>query len=227
MGSFFDKMLQHLGEWLPELLAACLQTLYLTAAAFVIAIFCGMAVALLRISPLAPVRWLAIVYIEVGRGTPALVILFLIYFGLPSVLPALEFDSFTAAAIGLGLQGAAILAEIFRAGIEALDRGQREASLSLGLTPAQAMGYVILPQAIRIVLPPVGNYAIGLLKDTSIASIIAAPDLMLRAKDIASSSFLPMHLYVLAAILYFAMSYPLSLLMRQLERRMNVQSSPV
>jgi len=227
MGSFLDKMLLHLDEWLPELLVACLQTLYLTAAAFVIAILCGMAVALLRVSPLAPVRWLAIAFIEVGRGTPALVILFLIYFGLPSVLPALEFDSFTAAAIGLGLQGAAILAEIFRAGIEALDRGQREASLSLGLTPAQAMGYVILPQAIRVVLPPVGNYAIGLLKDTSIASIIAAPDLMLRAKDIASSSFLPMHLYVLAAILYFAMSYPLSLLMRQLERRMNVQSSPV
>ena len=88
------------------------------------------------------------------------------------------------------------------------------------------MGYVILPQAIRIVLPPVGNYAIGLLKDTSIASIIAAPDLMLRAKDIASSSFLPMHLYVLAAILYFAMSYPLSLLMRRLERRLNFRSSP-
>jgi His/Glu/Gln/Arg/opine family amino acid ABC transporter permease subunit len=226
MGWFLDKMAQNFAVWLPELLAACLQTLYLTAAAFLIAIVCGMAIALLRISGVAPLRWAAIVFIEIGRGTPALVILFLIYFGLPSVLPALEFDSFTAAAIGLGLQGAAILAEIFRAGIEALDRGQGEASLSLGLTPRQAMGYVILPQAIRIVLPPVGNYAIGLLKDTSIASIIAAPDLMLRAKDIASSSFLPMHLYVLAAILYFAMSYPLSLLMRRLERRLNFRSSP-
>ena len=226
MGWFLDKMAQNFAVWLPELLAACLQTLYLTAAAFLIAIVCGMAIALLRISGVAPLRWAAIVFIEIGRGTPALVILFLIYFGLPSVLPALEFDSFTAAAIGLGLQGAAILAEIFRAGIEALDRGQGEASLSLGLTPRQTMGYVILPQAIRIVLPPVGNYAIGLLKDTSIASIIAAPDLMLRAKDIASSSFLPMHLYVLAAILYFAMSYPLSLLMRRLERRLTFRSSP-
>ena len=225
MGWFLHTMGEKLGEWLPELLAACLQTLYLTAAAFLLAVVCGMAVALLRISTVMPLRWLAIGFIEIGRGTPALVILFLIYFGLPAVLPALEFDSFTAAAIGLGLQGAAILAEIFRAGIEALDRGQREASLSLGLTPAKAMGYVILPQAIRIVLPPAGNYAIGLLKDTSIASIIAAPDLMLRAKDIASSSFLPMHLYVLAAILYFAMSYPLSLLIRGLERRLNVHSS--
>ena len=217
MGWFLDKMAQNFAVWLPELLAACLQTLYLTAAAFLIAIVCGMAIALLRISGVVilgvAVMLVTVVAIASTRG-------------LPSVLPALEFDSFTAAAIGLGLQGAAILAEIFRAGIEALDRGQGEASLSLGLTPRQAMGYVILPQAIRIVLPPVGNYAIGLLKDTSIASIIAAPDLMLRAKDIASSSFLPMHLYVLAAILYFAMSYPLSLLMRRLERRLNFRSSP-
>jgi His/Glu/Gln/Arg/opine family amino acid ABC transporter permease subunit len=174
-------------------------------------------VALLRLSPLAPVRWLAIVFIEVGRGMPALVILFLIYFGLPAVVPWLKFNSFTAAVVGLGLQGAAVLAEIFRAGIEALDRGQREASLSLGLTPAQTMRDVMAPQAIRIVLPPVGNYLIGLLKDTAIASIIAAPELMLRAKDLASSTFLPMQLYVLAAIIYFAMSYPLSLLLRRIE----------
>jgi polar amino acid transport system permease protein len=122
--------------------------------------------------------------------------------------------------IGLGLQGAAIVGEIFRAGLLAIDRGQREAALTLGLTPAQAMVDVLVPQAVRIVLPPVGNYAIGLLKDTSIASIIAAPDLMLRAKDLASSSFMPMQLYVLAALLYFAMSYPLSLLVRRLERAM-------
>jgi polar amino acid transport system permease protein len=162
-----------------------------------------------------------IIYVEIGRGTPALVILFLIYFGLPSIIPTLEFDSFTAAVIGLGLQGGAILSEIFRAGIEALDRGQREASISLGLTPRQAMVDVIAPQAIRVVLPPVGNYAIGLLKDTAIASIIAAPELMLRAKDLASSSFLPMHLYVLAALLYFAMSYPLSLMVGRLERSLS------
>ncbi len=217
---FFGTIWDHFDEWMPQLLAACLQTLYLTGASFVVAIFVGMVLALMRVSPARPLRWLAVACIEIGRGTPALVILFLIYFGLPTVLPALEFDSFTAAVIGLGLQGGAILAEIFRAGIEALDRGQREAGLTVGLTPRQTMAYVILPQAVSIVLPPVGNYAIGLLKDTSIASIIAAPDLMLRAKDIASSSFLPMHLYVLAAVLYFAMSYPLSLLVRRLETRL-------
>jgi len=196
MIDFWASIWENLPDWGPQMLVAAVQTLKLTAASFVLAVAFGIVVALLRLSHLAPVRWFAIVFIEVGRGMPALVILFLIY---------------------LGLQGAAVLAEIFRAGIEALDRGQREASLSLGLTPAQTMRDVMAPQAIRIVLPPVGNYLIGLLKDTAIASIIAAPELMLRAKDLASSSFLPMQLYVLAAIIYFALSYPLSLLLRRLE----------
>ncbi len=217
MIDFFASIWENLPDWGPQMLLAAVQTLKLTATSFVLAVAFGIVVALLRLSPLAPVRWFAIVFIEVGRGMPALVILFLIYFGLPAVVPWLEFNSFTAAVVGLGLRGAAVLAEIFRAGIEALDRGQREASLSLGLTPAQTMRDVMAPQAIRIVLPPVGNYLIGLLKDTAIASIIAAPELMLRAKDLASSSFLPMQLYVLAAIIYFAMSYPLSLLLRRIE----------
>jgi len=222
MIDFWASIWENLPDWGPQMLLAALQTLKLTAASFVLAVAFGIVVALLRLSPLAPLRWFAIVFIEVGRGTPALVILFLIYFGLPAVVPWLEFNSFTAAVVGLGLQGAAVLAEIFRAGIEALDRGQREASLSLGLTPAQTMLDVMAPQAIRIVLPPVGNYLIGLLKDTAIASIIAAPELMLRAKDLASSSFLPMQLYVLAAIIYFAMSYPLSLLLRRLELKLAI-----
>ncbi len=214
---FTQELIANLPEWGPQMLAAALQTLQLTLASFVVATLIGAVVALARTSRFALLQWLSIFYIEVGRGTPALVILFIIYFGLPTALPQLEFDSFTAAVIGLGLQGGALLGEVFRAGIEAIERGQREASLSLGLTPAQTMTDVIAPQAIRIVLPPIGNYAIGLLKDTSIASIIAAPELMLRAKDLASSSFMPMHLYVLAALFYFAMSYPLSLVVRRLE----------
>ena len=217
MIDFIASIWENLPDWGPQMLLAAVQTLELTATSFILAVLVGAAIALLRLSHHLPLRWFAVTFIEVGRGTPALVILFLIYFGIPAVLPALELNSFAAAVICLGLQGAAVLAEIFRAGIEALEHGQREASLSLGLTPAQTMRDVIAPQAIRIVLPPVGNYLIGLLKDTSIASIIAAPELMLRAKDLASSSFLPMQLYVLAAIFYFAMSYPLSLLLRRVE----------
>jgi His/Glu/Gln/Arg/opine family amino acid ABC transporter permease subunit len=212
-----DLLIENLPEWVPQFLWASLQTLQLTLAAFVLAVLIGIAVALLRRTRVAPIRWAMVAFVEVGRGTPALVILFLIYFALPDLLPALSLDSFTAAALGLGLQGGAVLSEIFRAGIDAIDRGQREAGISLGLTPGQTMVDVVAPQAIRVVLPPVGNYAIGLLKDTSIASIIAAPDLMLRAKDLASSSFLPMQVYVLVAVFYFAMSYPMSLLVGQLE----------
>jgi His/Glu/Gln/Arg/opine family amino acid ABC transporter permease subunit len=215
---FFAAIWSNLDAWLPQLLEACLETLRLTAAALVIALAGGAVVTLGRLAPSGVLRRVATAYVEVARGLPALVILFLIYFGLPAVAPGLELDSFAAAAVGLGLQGAAVVGEIFRAGLLAIDRGQREAALTLGLTPARALLDVLVPQAARVVLPPVGNYAIGLLKDTSIASIIAAPDLMLRAKDLASSSFMPMQLYVLAAILYFAMSYPLSLAVRRLER---------
>jgi len=204
----------------PQFLWASLQTLQLTLTSFVLAVIIGIVVALLRRTHIAPIRWAMVAFVEVGRGTPALVILFLIYFALPDLIPALSLDSFTAAVIGLGLQGGAVLSEIFRAGIDAIDRGQREAGISLGLTPGQTMVDILAPQAIRVVLPPVGNYAIGLLKDTSIASIIAAPDLMLRAKDLASSSFLPMQVYVLVAVFYFAMSYPMSLLVGRLELKL-------
>ena len=129
-------------------------------------------------------------------------------------------SSYTAAVLGLGIHGGAFLAEVFRSGIESLHRGQMEAALSLGLTPAKAMGHIILPQALRVVVPPVTNYAVGLLKETALCSIIAAPELMLRAKDLASSSFLPMHAFVLAAVFYYLMSFPLMRAAEYLEARM-------
>ncbi|WP_164705049.1 amino acid ABC transporter permease, partial [Pseudomonas viridiflava] len=122
--------------------------------------------------------------IEVFRGTPALVQLFIIYFSLTAV--GIEFSSFVAAIIGLGLNAAAYLAEIYRAGLEAVPKGQVEAAKAIGMPRAQVMRWVVLPQSIRIVLAPIGNVAISLLKDTSVASLIAAPDLMLRAQDLSA-----------------------------------------
>ena len=217
MISFLKVLIENLPSWGPEMLWAAGETLKLTSISFLLAVFIGSFLAIIRTSQNVFFLSIALAFIEIGRGTPALVILFMIYFGLPAISPNLQFSSFVAAVIGLGLQGGAILAETFRAGIEAIDIGQREASLSLGLMPFHAMVDVIAPQAFRIVLPPTGNYVIGLLKDTAIASIIAAPELMLRAKDLASSSFMPMHLYVLAGLIYFAMSYPLSLLVGRME----------
>jgi polar amino acid transport system permease protein len=210
-------------SWLPQMLWACVGTLRLSAVSFMVAVLLGLIAAFGRTSALPLLRGLAIGYIEICRGLPALVILYLVYYVPPQLFPGVKWlalSAFVAAVIGLGLQGGAVLAEVFRSGIEALHKGQSEAALSLGMTPIKTMAYIILPQAVRIVLPPVGNYAIGLLKDTSVCALIAAPELMLRAKDLASSDFQPMAVFVLAAALYFAMSYPLSLGVRYMEARL-------
>jgi ABC-type amino acid transport system permease subunit len=123
------------------------------------------------------------------------------------------------AIIGLGLNGAAYLAEVFRVRISSIHAGQMETALTVGMTPLAAMRWVILQQALRVVLPPLANFGIALLKDTSVASIISAPELMLRARDLASSSFWPMEVFLLAAVIYLAMSVPVSLLTRRLEAR--------
>ena len=211
----------YLGDWLIEMSIASLRTLELMLVSFCLAAGIGLVIALLRISRVALLSTFAKLYIGFFRGVPVLVILYWIYFALPEMgYQFLVISSYTAAVLGLGIHGGAFLAEIFRSGIESLHRGQMEAALSLGLTPAKAMGHIILPQALRVVVPPVTNYAVGLLKETALCSIIAAPELMLRAKDLASSSFLPMHAFVLAAVFYYLMSFPLMRAAEYLEARM-------
>ena len=211
----------YLGEWIVEMSIASLRTLELMLAAFGLACAIGMVIALLRISRFAPFSVAAKLYIGFFRGVPVLVILYWIYFALPEMgYDVLVISSYTAAVLGLGVHGGAFMAEVFRSGIESLHRGQMEAALSLGMTPARAMAWIILPQALRVVVPPIANYAVGLLKETALCSIIAAPELMLRAKDLASSSFLPMHAFVLAAVFYYIMSFPLMRAAEYLEVRM-------
>lgn len=205
-------------EWMPELLVAALQTLRMTALAYLVAVVAGLALALGEMSPR---RWLARacrIYIEFIRGTPTLVQLFLVYFGLPAfgiVLPG-----FAAAVVTLGLHYAAYMSETYRAGIAAIDRGQGEAAAAVGMTPAESMRHIVLPQAIRVILPPMGNSLVSLLKDTSVASLIAAPELMMRADDLTSEYYMPMQVYLLAAAMYFVMAFPLSMGVRWFERRL-------
>ena len=211
----------YLGDWLIEMSIASLRTLELMLVSFCLAAGIGLVIALLRISRVALFSTFAKMYTCFFRGVPVLVILYWIYFALPEMgYQFLVISSYTAAVLGLGIHGGAFLAEVFRSGIESLHRGQMEAALSLGLTPAKAMGHIVLPQAARVVVPPVTNYAVGLLKETALCSIIAAPELMLRAKDLASSSFLPMHAFVLAAVFYYLMSFPLMRAAEYLEARM-------
>ena len=216
---------ENIHRWLPELLYFSLTTLKIAAVSFLLAILIGLMLALMRTSASRILGRIATIFIEVTRGLPIVVLLYIVYFVPPQLFPDLNwqwFTDFTGAVIGLGLHGGAILAEVFRSGIEALHKGQREAALTLGMTPAQSMTYIILPQAARIVLPPVGNYAIGLLKDTSLCSLIGVNELMNDAKSIASADYQPMAVFLLVAAIYFAMSYPLSLAVRYMEWRLNV-----
>jgi polar amino acid transport system permease protein len=216
---------ENIDRWLPELLYYSLTTLKIAAVSFILAIAFGLLFALMRTSPNRWIRGIAVTYIEIVRGLPIVVLLYIVYFAPPQLFPNLNwqwFNAFSGAALGLALHGGAILAEVFRSGIEALHKGQREAALTLGMTPTQAMTYIVLPQAARIVLPPVANYAIGLLKDTSLCSLIGVNELMNGAKSIAFADYQPMAVFVLVAGIYFVMSYPLSLMVRYMEWRMNV-----
>ena len=200
---------------LPELLAAALGTLRMTAFAFLFAALLGLAIAILRLAGGLTGR-VAFLYIEIVRGMPALTLLFLIYFGLAPL--GIVLNSFVAAVVAFGLNGAAYLAEVYRAGIQAVDPGQREAAQMLGLRRSQVMYEITLPQAVPVVLPPMGNYLVSLLKDTSIASLIAAPELMLRSRDLAGTYYLPMEFYLLAGAMYLIMAWPMMHGVRRLER---------
>jgi polar amino acid transport system permease protein len=216
---------ENIHRWLPELLYFSLTTLKIAFASFLLAVAIGLFFAICRTSSSRLLRAFAIGYIEIARGLPIVVVLYIVYFVPPQLFPGLNwqwFSDFKGAVIGLALHGGAILAEVFRSGIEALHRGQREAALTLGMTPAQAMTYIILPQATRIVLPPVANYAIGLLKDTALCSLIGVNELMNDAKSIAFADYQPMAVFLLVAAIYFAMSYPLSLAVRLMEWRFSL-----
>jgi His/Glu/Gln/Arg/opine family amino acid ABC transporter permease subunit len=219
MIEFWAKLWAWLPEILPVLWFATGMTIRVTIGALAVALLLGLVIALMRISRVRPIRYIALVYTDVLRGTPALVQLFIIYFGLSDL--GLEFDPVSAAIVGLGINGAAYVGEIYRAGIEATHRGQMEAALSLGMTPLKAMRFIILPQAVRVMLPPLCNYAILLVKDTAIISTIAAPEIMFEARRLVQATF--MHsvsgqIYLVCALFYLALTLPLSWLAQRLEQ---------
>ncbi len=218
MNEFLAVYVENWTEWQPQIALATWNTILLTICSFSLAVAIGILLALGKLSHVKVIRGFCTAYVEVARGIPALAILFLIYFGLVPL--GLVLDAFVAGFVGLGMSAAGYIAEVFRAGIQAIHRGQREAALSVGMTPAMSFRYIILPQAVRIILPPLLNMLIILLKDTSICSLISTPELMLRAKDLAMMSFLPMHLFLLAGVIYFLLAWPMSLVTRRLEAHM-------
>jgi His/Glu/Gln/Arg/opine family amino acid ABC transporter permease subunit len=192
-------------------------TIGITLASFSGAIILGLALALIRLLGLRLINVLISGYVEILRNTPVLAQLFIIYFSLPSL--GIMIDPVPAAIIGLSLNGSAVLSEVFRSGLNAIHHGQREAALAVGMTPWMNLRYIILPQTWRITLPPLGNYAIALLKDTAVVSAIAAPEIMFWARNLVTSTFQTTFVYILAAILYFCLSFPLARLVERFERR--------
>jgi ectoine/hydroxyectoine ABC transporter permease protein EhuD len=202
---------------LPYLLEGAISTVKLTFLSMALALAIGLAVALFRLSRNRFVNLIASAYVELIRGTPLLVQLFIIYYGLPQY--GIRLDAFTAGVVGLSTNYGAYLAEVYRAGILSIDRGQWEAGDSIGLTRFALMRYIILPQAIRVVLPPIGNYFISMLKDSALVATISVVELMRAAQLRVAITFRAMDIYLLVALLYFLMSYPVSLFVRYLERR--------
>ena len=216
MARYWDVLMQKGAYMLATLLGGLGTTVTVALGAFVFALVFGLIVAMLRVSRWRALRGLAIAYIEFIRGTPALAQLFVIYFGLPDA--GISPTPLQAAIIGLGINGAAYLAEIYRAGIEAIHKGQMEAALTLGMTPARAMQYIILPQAVRTMLPPMTTFAITLVKDTALVSVVAAPEIMFFARNLNTELYQSMIVYLIVAIIYLSMTIPMARIAGALER---------
>lgn len=208
---------------IPILNKAALLTLELTAGAVMIGLVIGLFMALARLSKNRLLRIGAIGYIDFFRGTPLLVQIFLVYFLVPKLLnweTLPDNYQYIAGVLAMGLNSGAYIAEIFRAGIQSIDRGQSEAARSLGMTHSQSLRYVILPQAFKRVIPPLGNEFIALLKDSSLLSIIAIQELFYSAKIIAGRTYQPIPMYIAAALYYLVMTQLITQWVSYMERRL-------
>ncbi|MFQ2483236.1 amino acid ABC transporter permease [Aeromonas caviae] len=202
----------------PLLSAGLIFTVPLTLITFVLGIVLGLSVALARLYGPAPLVILVRFYVWLIRGTPLLVQLFLIFYGLPSA--GIVLDAFTAAVIGFTLNIGAYSSEIIRATLAAIPKGQWEAAYSIGMNWPQVMWRVILPQAARIAVPPLSNTFISLVKDTSLAAAVTVPELFQAAQRLASVTYEPLILYIETALIYLMLSSVLSTLQDRLEQRL-------
>ena len=224
---FFEtvwKLITRYGHFFTEGLR---NTLIIAVVAVVAGTFLGALMALMRMSKVTPLRWLATAYIEFFRGTPLMVQLMFIFYGLPmigvrfpdvSFIP--DFSRFAAGIVAMSINSCAYVAEIIRSGIQAVDSGQMEAARSIGYSHPQAMAYVVLPQAIRNILPALGNEFVVVIKESSIVSVIGIADLMFRTKDVIAVTYRTMASLAIVAIIYFCMTFLGGRLIAWMERRM-------
>ncbi len=194
-------------------------TILISVLAYVIALLLGLTFGIARLSPSRWIRWLAGAYVNVLRGVPLLVLIFFFYFGLGKIV---NLDRFVAGVLAVGVCYGAYLAEIIRSGIQAIDYGQHEAAMSLGMTRWQTLRHIILPQSVRIVVPPAANEFIACLKDSSLVSIIGLRELTRAGREYANQYFLDFQTWLMVGLIYLIMTLTLTRVVRWLEKRVAV-----
>ncbi len=204
-------------QYFPLIGAATLRSIQLSLVSIVFGTLLGAAAGLMRVQPFRPARFLAAAYVELLRNIPLMLVLYLIYFGMGAFLPI---SPFWASVVGLSVFEGAYAAEIVRAGIQSVDRGQMEAARSLGMSWLQSMRHVIAPQAVRRSLPPLTGQFVSLVKDSSLASLVSYEELMLVGRQINSRIFSPFEVFLTIGGIYFAICLTLSLLSRWQEARL-------
>ena len=206
--------------WDKFLLVGMGYTLSLAAITVVVGAVLGSLLALLRMSKFPPFRWIAAVYTEIIRGTPMLLQLYLFYFALPQLIPFLNRKQYLCVAIALVCNSAAYVSEIIRSGIQAVDIGQTEAARSLGLTKGMTMRKVVLPQAVKNILPALGNEFVTIIKETSLASTFFVGDLMTSYLIVKGATYLAFESLIIVGAIYFVLTFSLSKLVGAFERRL-------
>ncbi len=205
---------------LPSLLKGLIVTIEFSFAAEFFGIIIGLMTSLMRIGNFKPTRYLALTYVDVFRGTPLLMQIIIVYYAFPYI--GINFNEYVAGIVALSFNSGAYVAEIFRAGIESIEKGQMEAARSLGMSYFTAMRFIILPQAVRRVIPPLTNEFIALIKDSSLLSVIAVSELLRAAREGMTWQANPTP-FTLAALLYLLMTLPLTRLVNVLERKLAVK----
>jgi polar amino acid transport system permease protein len=208
---------EQIPQYFPLIAAATARTIQISLVSILIGSILGAVAGLCRVQPLAPLRFLAACYVELLRNIPLMLVLYLIYFGMGAFLPV---SPFWASVVGLSVFEGAYIAEIVRAGIESIDRGQMEAARSLGMSYLQSMRHVIAPQAVRRSLPPLTGQFVSLIKDSSLASLVSYEELMLVGRQVNSRIFSPFEVFLTIGAIYFAICLALSLLSRWQESRL-------
>lgn len=210
-------------EILPKVLVGLKTTLIIAIISMVIGLIVGLVLSVIRVYKVPVLKQIVEVYISFFRGTPLLVQLFLLYFGLPQVIPELrDMSAYIATIVGLGLNSSAYIAEVLRSSIDAIDKGQMEACYSLGMTKAQGLRRIVLPQAFRIAIPPLGNVFIDNIKSSSLAFTLGVVEILAQAQMIAAASYRFFEPYVIAALIYWVVILFFSFLQRLLEKKLSV-----